>query len=305
MSLQGSSNSLASLANPQISAIQNYNFTPSGSRLDSITEQILKTEDAALEVMKLIENGSVKRMWVEQKKLPSATWLGDRVDWLLGWGQYHPESEKKALTSAEPKPKRALLDYRCPNTNDTNSEIVRDYLNTSYEVQTYPNGSCSQLDPVVYWTEIFQIIFRPVSADDVICRIADCMRTRLQACYPTCLPCLNATDMEKNITVNTTQVLLWFKSDFDEDQSWVYLIQTSYRDNYPNLNAWKLDQILTLFNSTRKDCQNQVLHPPANSDLNALYSLLIIPVALAGGVIYVVYKRKQANPAYDSLESPA
>ena len=273
--------------------VQTYHPVSSDSSLDPITAQIVKSHDAALEVMQQIENGAAARFWEAQKKLPSATWLGNLIDWFLGWGKYHPESEM-----AEPRQKRALMSYDCPNI--PYGDIVRAYINTSYEIQKYPNNSCLRLDPQNYWTQFYPIIVKPVGSDDVICRIAACIKERLYACYPDCLPCQNATETEKNDMLNTTSDLFWL-STFDKDLMWVYLVQTSiYTPNRTTLNAWKLNQIYKLFNSTRLDCENQFLHPSA---LQGLYTLLIIPVAVAGGVIYVACKRKQANPTYEQLES--
>lgn len=302
MSLQISSVSPVNIGHQAIQPFQNYNPVPKDSSLDPITSQILKTQDAALEVMHLFENGTATRMWETQKKLPSATWLGNLVDWFLGWGKYHPESEKNEGVISERGQKRANI--HCPNINETNGNIIRDYINTSYEMHNDPNNSCWQQDPKLYWTEFYQIIFKPVDSEDIICRIANCIRERLLACYPNCLPCQNATDLEREDLLNTSSSNYYFKSDFDPDLWWVYLIQTRNRDNYPRLNAWKLAQIHKLFDATRQDCENQVLHPPTNPALNALYSLLIIPVAVAGGIIFVVCKSKQANKAaYAPLES--
>jgi hypothetical protein len=298
MSLQMAATSLSNVGNPALQAYQSYNYAPVNSKLDPITKQILNTHDAALEVMHQIESGATARFWEAQKKLPSATWLGDLMDWFLGWGKYHPDSEKKVAGQ-----KRAIMSYECPNVNHTNGDIVRDYINTSFEMHKYPNNSCLQLDSKLYWTQFYMIIFRPVGAEDPICRIADCIKERLEACYPTCLPCQNATEDEKDDMLNTTSSNYYFTADFDEHLWWVYLIQRSYRYKNTTLNAWKLEQIHKLFNATRVDCENQILHTPANPAMQALYSLLIIPVAVAGGVIFVVYKRKQANPAYESLES--
>jgi hypothetical protein len=285
-----------------LQAIPNYNFVPPITKLDPITSKITKTYDAALAVMHQIESRAVARFWEGQKKQPSATWLGDLMDWFLGWGKHHPENKPKEEITSEMVKRAMLKDYRCPNSSGA---IVHDYLNTSYDVQTYPNQNCIQLNQELYWTEFFQLIWKPVGSEDPICRIADCIKESLKACYPICLPCRNATDEEKNNLLNYTSDLLWFKSTFDEDLGWVYLVETNYHSpNRSNLNLWKLTQIYKLFNTTRLACENQILHPPAaNPELQGLYSLLIIPVAVVGGVIIVVCKHKKAAPSYEPLNS--
>ena len=246
--------------------------------------------------------GAASRMWEAQKKIPSATWLGNMMDWLMGWGKYHLETEPKDGGSSEAGQKRMISFAVCPQFDSTYGRIIHNYTNTSYEALISPNGGCAPLDPVPYWTEIFQIIWRDISgADDVICRIGDCIKTHLSACYPNCLPCQNATDAEKNMTLDDVGSVLPIDSDFDKDLAWVYIVQTKYYPNHTRalLNAWKLNQTYNLFNSVRQNCENSILYPPnlpSNQANPALYSLLIIPVALvAGGAIFVVYKRHKPS----------
>ena len=87
-----------SLSQPALQTFHNYNPFSKNSNLDPITGQIIKTQDAALELMRQIENGTAGRMWEEQKKIPSATWLGDILDWFMGWGKYYSVTDRTNRT---------------------------------------------------------------------------------------------------------------------------------------------------------------------------------------------------------------
>jgi hypothetical protein len=160
MSLQIAVNSLSNVGNPALQAYQSYNYAPVNPKLDPITEQILNTHDAALEVMQQIESGATARFWESQKTIPSVTWLGDVVDRLFGWGRYAQETE-----SALPTQRKALANEQedvCSkehtsslNGAQKNSEhergVVWDTLYTSFEVQNYPNGSCALINSDEYY----------------------------------------------------------------------------------------------------------------------------------------------------------
>ncbi len=298
MSLQISSMNALNLNKPAVG--EHYNFKPSDTHLDSITSQITKTQDAALQVMELMENGRAAKFWEAQKQMPAATWLGNLMDRLMGWGKYYPERSENegAQKRAEGRP------HECPYLNNTNFDIVRDYLNTSYAVHSHPNQTCSLQEPVPYWIEMFQIIFRPVNAEDAICRIAYCIKDRFDACYPSCWPCQNATESEIKNMLNTTSNLTVLESAFDYNLNWVYLVQTSYRSpNRTMLNQWKLTQIHKIFDDTRISCENEILHPHNKPEMQGLYALLIIPVLGAFGTAYLLYKYKKADPSYEPIGS--
>ena len=177
--------------------------------------------------------------------------------------------------------------------------IIYDHINISFAVQMHPDNSCSQIDSEAYLTMMYQEIFRELKPNDIICRVADCIRARLLACYPICLPCQNATEEEKNSTIDAIWSAIWFPSSFDERMSWSYQVQTNSYTERILINTWKVDQIFKFFNSTRLDCEDQVLHPQIQPGIkpafNLLYSLLIIPVGIVSGTIFVVCKLKQPN----------
>ena len=115
MSIQIVTHSLSTIGNNALQAYQNYNYAPLNSKLDPITEQIINTQDAALEAMKLIQNGAAKRMWEEQKKYPSVTWVGDLVP-AVRMGNYR---------SAEDNTSRALLEKEDPSDPSCNYDPHR------------------------------------------------------------------------------------------------------------------------------------------------------------------------------------
>jgi hypothetical protein len=254
------------------------------SRLDPITSQIVKTQDAALEVMLQIESGAAAKFWEAQKKLPSVTWLGNLVDRVFGWGKYYLSTGKIA-TSRDLLENEDLNEQPCTYDPPRAPAIARFNITTSLDVQKYPNNSCFFIDPIGYRVRLQA--YMPNPPDNIVCKVVGCVIERLNLCQPACLPCLNATDQERIDTLNTTYSYTIFSAK--------WLVQI-YADS--DLNAWKTDQIYLLFNETLQECIKQ-------PNGNAIYALLIIPVAIGGGIGMAVclHKKRNRKLEYDSLEA--
>ena len=76
-----------SLSQPALQTFHNYNPFSKNSNLDPITGQIIKTQDAALELMRQIENGTAGRMWEEQKKIPLRNMARRYIGLVYGLGK--------------------------------------------------------------------------------------------------------------------------------------------------------------------------------------------------------------------------
>ena len=113
------SSSLASVASNPVpfSAIIAQENNLLQRKLDPIQAQMLKTNDPVLEVVHRIEDGTVKRFWEEQAKIPSTTWLGDLVDRIFGWGRFHesnqPAKTTDNATQVPENSKRSVLLHTC------------------------------------------------------------------------------------------------------------------------------------------------------------------------------------------------
>ena len=274
-----------------------YHLATSDSSLDPITSQILKTKDAALEVMHRFENGAANRFWEEQKKWPSVTWLGDLVDRFLGWGRYHPENEHKESTAREAGHRREekrrsfISNESGQEANCTTLQTAEMNITTSFDALKYPNNSCVYLSPDEYFVGVYKWLARdPKGPDDIICRVDRCVREFLQSCQPMCLPCSGATDQEKNATLNLTYSEIYFPARVEELQfSLLWEVAVRYKDN---LNIWKYDQIVNLVNSTLLKCENEAVQK--RGDIMPWVIFLTTTLILGGGLgIYVfIYKKK-------------
>lgn len=292
MSLQIATHSLSNVGHHPIQAYQNYNYAPVNSKLDPITEQIINTQDSALEVMKLIENGAAKRMWETQKKMPSVTWVGNFIDRLFGWGKYYRSTEK-IDTSRDLLENEELSEEPCTYDPHRGPAIARFNITASLGVQKFPNSSCSFIDPIDYHVKVTS--FFPYPPDYIVCKVVDCVRERFNLCQPACLPCINATDQERIDTLNNTHDYALFASKIDTGKLWLLNV---YADS--NLNAWKTDQIFKLFETTVGECEDLALYKPP--DLGPYLSFFLPPTLVLGGIgLYILYRRKKTNTEYTSL----
>jgi hypothetical protein len=300
MALQIPSSSLSSLANQGVQAIQHYNYAPENSRLDPITAQILKTQNPALEVMKQFENGAVQRMWEEQKKLPSATWLGNLMDWYLGWGIYYYRHTEN-IEKTQEKTQRDLLEY-----NEVNEKPCPDYahnlppaahfnISASLDVYKYPNNSCSFIDSVEYHVKL--ITYNRHASDEIFCRVVSCVQKRFNSCQPACLPCINATGEERTNFLNDTEDYNIFQSKIDPRIYWLVTVNAD-----DNLNRWKMNQNYQLFNPWVSECEDLALYKPP--ELGPYLSFFLPPAITLGALgVYILCRRKNNENEYMPLAS--
>lgn len=165
-------------------------------------------------------------------------------------------------------------------------------MNTSFVSERYLNKGCVLIDPVEYGVNIIQYIWKKIEdPNDAICRTAKCVTVRLNDCYPDCFPCLNATETEKNAMLNESASGLLYQSKYDKKMTWSIYI---FKHNH-SLNRWKVDQLVSLFNTTISDCEDQIYHPPQPSPdfSNAYYAFAIVPIVISAGVLYEVARCKR------------
>lgn len=301
MSLQIAATSLSNVGNPALQAYQNYYYAPVNPKLDPITEQILNTQDAALKVMQQIESGATARFWEAQKKLPSATWLGDLMDWFLGWGKYN----ERSVGSVTKREVLAKEQYSVDICGQTDRRFFLDYVNgdisTSFETHNNSNNSCSLIQPVPYQISVSQWIYRNISGpNDIACRIRNCFKDRM-ACLPFCWPCVNATDAQKNNFSDDIWDEYTFDWNLDNRITWDFFVVGKTK-----LNLWKIDIIFQLLNSTLTECEKGLFTPEqSSSNSKGYYALLIIPAVIGGGagVAVWLHNKRNKNMRYGSLES--
>jgi hypothetical protein len=80
-------------------------------KLDAITEQMLNTTDARIEMMNRWNSGALCQWWEEKgNKGDSATIVGDLMDKLCGWGRYHPDIQKSKTLKKQRQQTNAFPD---------------------------------------------------------------------------------------------------------------------------------------------------------------------------------------------------
>ena len=101
----------------------------------------------------------------------------------MGWGKYYSVTEQNEQNTIEAEQKRMIESRLCPNMDRSTrgNFIIYDHINISFAVQMHPDNSCSQIDSEAYLTMMYQEIFRELKPNDIICRVADCIRARLLA----------------------------------------------------------------------------------------------------------------------------
>ncbi len=292
MSLQASSRSVLSVSHPFAQRVQNDNHALATKRLDPLTEQLVKTQDAALEVMHLIETGAVSKFWEEQKKVPSVSWLGNFIDKLMGWGTYFPTKHNKEAAS------RGLLSEASeedPNYCDPLTSPIN--MTTSFDVQKFSNASCVFFNPMDYESILYAS--GPLVPDPnlLACKINRCIRAALLSCKPNCLPCINATDQERSDWLNTTRIGYPWRSRYVPNLNWLGEVKAKEK-----LNKWKTQQIFDFFENVIKECDKDV--GEKKTDVT-LYLAIFIPLAtvLGGAGLYVFCRDKNTSEEKNPLNT--
>jgi hypothetical protein len=259
MSLQNPAINLSNVLNPMC-GLHEYSITLAGlnnptnsSKLDPITEQMVKTNDARLEVMNRFESGAICQWWKKEKRLHSGTIVGEMMDWLCGWGKYHSQTESPDAESKSPVlgKQDGTRDAKPKLTSDCSSTVFSEKIITSFEGRLNLNKSCMYSRPIEYYTKIENLHseYSSGASKDIICKVRACVREKLMNCHPYCFPCLNATESEIiEISEPISDFLVYGFWYLFVNRTWVRI------DDY-HLNKWKQNQIIKLFKETVEDCE--------------------------------------------------
>lgn len=259
-----------------------------GTKLDPITAQIMKNEDAALKLMHLIENGNAGFAWNEEKKIPAVTWLGDCMDRLFGWGQYYKhnteitsEIARKALNLQK---SNAAINANCSN----DFYVVGINVSTAFDVRSYPNGTCEFMNPEDYVGRVWEVSYNsPKNYDKLICYLRSCVKEALIQCAPTCLPCKEANSSERKNYSNYYEEFLRFDSQCVPNMTWALMVH----GNEP-LNIWKSQNFMDFMKNTIHSCEIDLIELNSEIGVGISRTILFPPIILGGIVLYLICKNR-------------
>jgi hypothetical protein len=159
---------------------------------DEMTRQILIPWDSAARVFDAFADGSVSRMLDAQKTMPSATYPGQVLDYLLGLGMYHPAAEKAVRTGKE---LLAQEEERYCGDQYMATVFEKD-MQVSLKAIKHPNGTCVQEEVINLRFSVFGSPhgnrYWANHNSQLYCRIQKCISNFFDSCLPNCFPCESA-----------------------------------------------------------------------------------------------------------------
>jgi hypothetical protein len=271
------------MLSPYINAIQSYKstyiaddfkFHPVTSSANEIQAQIIKAEDPALKFINLIEEGSVKKAWEEQKKIPSATWLGELVDRIMGWGKYYneitensPPQLKRDIHADDIKKGCEIAARPIPffkNDNFYFISVFSQNILTSLENEKHNNGSCSYNKPESYfaWLRFFYVKNKHTyifETEDECQSLTTCMYLASRECSTNCFPCISAEGKqlteESNTDIYPCYNCINFEISSPVIQNLMYTLTVA--NHQKHVNVWKANQTLQIFTRIIKECEEK------------------------------------------------